>query len=112
MYRNMNWRGFILILCIILAIFLPLHFSMKGQRSEKEQRITSSNAKLAQLEEDNQKLAKKLENIGTNEYIAQIAIEKYDFHSRSDIRFEIVNPEALNLYTDEEFNILFHEMAE
>ena len=112
MYRHMNWRGFVVILAVILIVFLPLHLTMKAKRAEQDERKTAENAKLIQQEELNQKLKRKLENTETGDYIAQVAIQKYDFVNKNDIRFEIVNPDALNLYTDEEIQILIQEMAE
>ena len=112
MYKQMNWRGFIVIVVLILAIFLPLHFSMKGRLNEQEERKTAENAKLTQLEDLNQQLQRQLEIVGTDEYIAQSAIQKYNFVRDDDILFVIDNPDVLNCYTEDEISLLVREMAD
>ncbi len=111
MYKVMNWKGFILIIAIILMIFLPLYFHIKGMLNSQEEKKTASNIQLSQEEELNQKLQLKLERAGTDEYIAEKAIQN-GYVKSNDIRFEVANPDALKLYTKEESEILFREMAE
>ncbi len=111
MYKVMNWKGFILIIAIILMIFLPLYFHIKGMLNSQEEKKTAGNIQLSQEEELNQKLQVKLEKAGSNESIAERAIQN-GYVKNSDIRFEIANPDALKLYTEEESRILFQEMAD
>ncbi len=111
MYKVMNWRGFLLLITIILIIFLPLYFHIRGMRNTQEEKKTASNIQLSQEEELNQKLQLKLERAGTDEYIAEKAIQN-GYVKSNDIRFEVANPDALKLYTKEESEILFREMAE
>ena len=111
MYKVMNWKGFILIIAIILIIFLPLYIHIRGMRSTQQEKKTAGNIQLSQEEELNQKLQLKLEKVGTDEYIAETAIRN-GYVRNNDIRFEIANPDALKLYTKEESEILFREMAE
>ena len=111
MYKVMNWKGFILIIAVILIIFLPLYFHIRGMRSTQEEKKTAGNIQLSQAEELNQKLQLKLEKYDSGEYIADMAIQK-GYGKSNDIRFQVVNPDALKLYTKEESEILFREMAE
>ena len=112
MYRQMNWKGFIVIMAVILAIFLPLHFAMKGKLDTQEARRTAGNAQLIQLEEKNQQLLRQLEIVGTDEYIAQSAIQRYNFVRDNDIVFVIDDPDALDCYTEDEISLLVREMAD
>jgi cell division protein FtsB len=111
MYRQMNWRGFIVIVVLILAIFLPVHFALKGRLNTQEERRSADNARLIQLEDLNQQLQRQLEIVGTSEYIAQSAIQKYNFVRDNDILFVIDNPDALNCYTEDEIRLLVKEMS-
>ena len=111
MYKVMNWRGFVLIIFVILIVFLPLYLHIRGMRSTQEEKKTAGTIQLSQQEELNQKLQLKLERAGTDEYIAERAIQN-GYVKNNDIRFEIANPDALKLYTKEESEILFREMAE
>ena len=111
MYRQMNWKGFIVIVVLILAIFLPVHFALKGRLNTQEERRSADNAKLIQLEDLNQQLQRQLEIVGTSEYIAQSAIQKYNFVRDNDILFVIDNPDALNCYTEDEIRLLVKEMS-
>lgn len=111
MYKVMNWRGFVLIIVIILIIFLPLYFHIKGMLNSQEEKRTASNIQLSQEEELNQKLQLKLDRAGSNEDIAERAIQS-GYVRNNDIRFVIANPDALKLYTEEESRILFQEMAD
>ncbi len=111
MYKVMNWRGFVLIVAIILIIFLPLYFHIKGMLNTQEEKRTAGNIQLSQQEELNQKLQLKLARYDDNDYIADVAIRNGYVRS-NDIRFQVVNPDALKLYTEEERDILFQEMSE
>ena len=66
---------------------------------------------LACLEEENLILNEQLSFVGTDEYIGQSAIQNYGFVSKNDIRFTISNPDALDAYTAEEWNIAMEERA-
>ena len=112
MNRSMNIKGFLLLLGVILVIFLPLHILMKSDLHRKHDMEEELNAKRARLEEENQYLTTQLSIIGTDEYIAQSAIQNYSYVSRDDIRFVFTNPEALEAYTEAEIQIMAEEMAD
>ena len=44
MYRSMNWKGFVLIIGLILTVFLILHFSMRKTLNSQSQKIDALNA--------------------------------------------------------------------
>ena len=112
MYRSMNWKGFLVIVCTILIIFLPLHFIMKGTLNAQSENISNKTAIKSRAEELNQELHRQLEVVGTDDYIVQRAIQDYNYSNKDDIRFEFDNPEALDRYTEAEIRILVEEMAE
>lgn len=112
MYKVMNWKGFILIMAVILIAFFLLLFPLLEKRSTQNESTAAGTAKLNQVTEENQNLIRLKEQMGTDEYIAARAIQGYDYIKRDDIPFEIVNPDALYHYTEEESRILMQEIAE
>ena len=112
MYRSMNWRGFALLIGLILAVFLTLHLIMQNTLKTQAEKEKALNASKSRQEERYQDLLKKLDMVGTNEYIAQSAIQNYSYVNKNDIRFEFDDPGKLNLYTNDEITIMMEELAE
>jgi cell division protein FtsB len=112
MYRSMNWRGFVLIISLILIVFLVLHLTMQNTLKAQTEKISSLNASKARQDELRQELERRIEMVGTDDYIARSAIQNYSYVNKNDIRFEFDNPEALNRYTEDEIRILVEELAE
>ena len=112
MYRSMNWRGFVLLIGIILAIFLVFHLIMRNTLNAQSEKINTLNALKTRQEELNVQLRRQLEVVGTDDYIVERAIRDYSYVNRDDIRFEFDNPEALDRYTEAEIRVLVEEMAE
>ena len=112
MYKVMNWKGFVLILAVILIAFLLLFLPLQQKRNSQKESTTASNAKLSQVTEENQNLIRLKERAGTDEDIAERAIGQYDYIKKTDIPFEIMNPDALYHYTEEESRILLQEISE
>ena len=110
MHRTMNPKGFLLILAAMMVVFLVFHFVMKGNVDKKAEEEKTLRVKLTGLEEENKDLNARISTMGTQEYIIASAVKDYSYVSRSAIRFEFTNPEALYAYTDEELQILMDEM--
>ena len=111
MERTMNWKGFALILGVILFIFLTLHIMMKGDLHRKTDKEKELRIVLAKLEEENTALIHEQSLVGTQSYIVQSAIRNYSYVNKDDIRFEFNNPEALDAYSDAELRILMAEIG-
>ena len=112
MRKSMTIRGFIVILCLVLAVFLTLHLIMKGDLGRKAEQENELKQALSKLQEEEKDLRNQLSIVGPEEYIVSSARENYSYISRDDIRFEFSNPEALYAYTEEELRILVDEMAD
>ena len=112
MRKTMTIKGFIVILCLVLAVFLTLHLIMKGDLSRKAAQENELKQALSALQEEEKDLKAQLSIVGTEEYIVSSARDNYAYVSRDDIRFEFSNPEALYTYTEEELRILVDEMAD
>lgn len=108
----MNWKGLLILLGIVVAVFLTVHFIMKGILSSNEQKQNELNITLTQEEARNSSLHDELNEVGTTEYIIKNARENYDFISRNELRFEYENPEALYAYTQAELQVLMSELSE
>ena len=112
MQRTMTIKGFLIILALILAVFLVLHLTMKGDLSRKAEQENAMKIALARLQEEEKDLKAQLSIVGTEDFIVSSARENYSYISRDDIRFEFSNPEALYTYSEEELRILVDEMAD
>ena len=110
MSRTMTFKGFLLILGIVLIVFLILHSVLKNSADEQKQKQQELRVQLTRLEEENKELLSKLNMAGTDEYIMANAVKKYSYVKKDAIRFEYTNPEAIYAYTDEELQILMDEM--
>ena len=112
MRKTMTIKGFIVSLCLVLAVFLTLHLIMKGDLGRKAAQENELKHALSTLQEEEKDLKAQLSIVGTEEYIVSSARDNYAYVSRDDIRFEFTNPEALYTYTEEELRILVDEMAD
>ena len=111
MNRTMTFKGFFLILGVVLLIFFILHSILKNSADEQRQKQQELRVQLTRLEEENKELLSKLNLAGTDEYIMANAVKKYSYVKKDAIRFEYTNPEAIYAYTDQEMQILMDEMS-
>jgi len=110
--KSMTLKGFAVILALILAVFLCLHFMLKGDLSRKAEQENAMRIALNELQEEEKDLKNQLSIVGTEDYIVSSAMEHYSYVKKDDIRFEFSNPEALYTYTEEELQILVDEIAD
>jgi len=110
MSRTMTFKGFLLVLAVVLVVFLILHSVLKGNVDEQNRKQQELRVQLTRLEEENKELLAKLNMAGTDEYIMANAVKKYSYVKRDAIRFEYTNPEALYAYSEKEMQILMDEM--
>ena len=110
MYKTMNLKGFLLILGIMLLLFLILHSALRGTANEKAEEEKLLRVKKTKLEEEDKRLNKELNVVGTDEYIMSSAVKDYSYVKKDAIRFEFTNPEVLYAYSESELQILMDEM--
>ena len=112
MKREMNLKGFFLIIGIILLVFFIVHPILSGKRNEKQAEENALKVELTRLEAENKDLNTQLDIVGTTDYIVSSAMSNYSYVNRNDIRFEFSNPEALYAYSEDEIRILMDEIAD
>ena len=66
MNRTMSFKGFALILGIVLVVFLILHSVLKGNADEQNRKQQELRVQLTRLEEENKELLSKLNMAGTD----------------------------------------------
>ncbi len=112
MHRVMPFRGFAVILALVLALFLTFHLLMRGDLTRKAAELEARSERLSELQEEQKDLKAQLSIVGTEDYIVSSALENYSYVRKDDIRFEFTNPGALYTYTEKELEILVDEMGE
>ena len=112
MNRSMSFKGLALIAAGILVVFLALHAVLSRRRNERSEQENLLRVKQARLEEENKSLNAQLNVVDTEEYIMTSAVRDYAYVKRDAIRFEFTNPDALNTYTEQEWEILTDEMVD
>ena len=112
MHKTMTIKGFTVLLALVLAVFLGLHLTMKGDLTRKAEQENALKLALTRLQEEEKDLKNQLSIVGTEDYIVSSARENFSYVNRDDIRFEYSNPEALYTYTEEELRVLVDEMAD
>jgi len=110
--RTMNWKGFLMILAVMVIVSGTLLLILNNQLRSREEEAAGRRAALSRLEEENRDLKAHLELIGTEDYIVSSAMTNYAYMNKNDLRFEFTNPEALYAYTEEEMRIMLDEMAD
>ena len=111
MRKTMTFRGFIILLVLMLAVFLTLHLILQNRQREGSQQEAILQEALSRLEDEDRNLTAQLKVVGTDDYIVSSAIRDYAYVNRNDIRFEYTNPEALYAYTEGEIAILMDELG-
>ena len=112
MKQTMNYKGFVVIVGVILIAFFWLHNMMRNDLHRKDEMLKERQVVKSRLEEENLDLNNQLSIVDTKDYIVSSAIENYNYMSRDDIRFTFSNPEALYAYSEEEIQILMDELAD
>lgn len=109
--KVIRWPALALAGMVILGLFLWA-FWRNGQDLEAEQsRQAALQRTLTTLQNNQVDLTAQLAQIGTNSYIEYRAREDYAFLKPGELRFEIVNEDCLENYTEEEMNILMQELV-
>ena len=112
MRRTMNWKGFVLILSVMAAMFLVFFLMLRDNLHQKQTQENSLRISLTRLEEQYQNLKNQQSQIGTDDYIISSAKVKYAYMNKNDLRFEFTNPQALYGYTETELKNLLDELSD
>ena len=112
MHKVMNWRGFLLILGVMLCLFGFFFLMLQGNLHQKREEENNLWMELTLLEEENRSLKAQQEMMGTEDYIVTSAMNEYAYMNKNDIRFEYSNPDALYAYSTRELDIMMEEGSE
>ena len=112
MRRTMNWKGFVLILSVMAALFLVFFLMLRDNLHQKHSQENLLRVSYTRLEQEYNDLKNHKNQIGTEDYIISNAKIKYAYINKNDLRFEFTNPEALYGYTEKELKILLDELSD
>ena len=103
-----RWRAMAVVCAVLVAAF--------GWRNQQDlaaaqAQEASLQATFARLQKSQLELTTELAQVGSSSYIESRARTDYAFLKPGEIRFEVVNPDALEGYTEEEMKILMQELV-
>lgn len=105
-----RWQAVALICVLILAAFAWAFWGNRQDMQATQAREAALQRTLTRLQNEQLSLTAELEQVGTSNYIENRARTDYSYLKPGELRFEVVNPEALEGYTAEEMQILLEEM--
>ena len=106
-----RWQAVLGLLAVILLVFGVLLIQAARGRSDAEARESALSQSIVRLQNEQISLNGQLQQVGTSGYVETIARTEYAYLKEGEIRFEIINPEILDAYTEEEMQILIEEMS-
>lgn len=106
-----RWQALVLVCVVIVALFgWTFWRNSQDLQAEKDRQATLQRT-LTHLQNDQITLSNQLAQIGTSSYIEHRAREDYSFLKPGELRFEIVNQDCLEGYTEDELRILMQELV-
>lgn len=106
-----RWRVMALVCVVILALFGWAFWRNSQDLQAENSRQSSLQRSLTRLQNDKITLTDELAQVGTSSYVEHRAREDYAFLKPGELRFEIVNPDCLEGYTEDELRILMQELV-
>lgn len=106
-----RWRAMALVCVVILALFGWAFWRNSQDLQTENSRQASLQRTLTRLQNDKIALTDELAQIGTSSYVEHRAREDYAFLKPGELRFEIVDPDCLEGYTEDELRILMQELV-
>lgn len=106
-----RWQAFALVCAVFVALFGWAFWRNRQDLAAAVNQEAALQRTLTRLQNDQIALSGELAEVGTNSYIENRARTDYSFLKPGELRFEIVNPECLEGYTEAELRILMQEMV-
>ncbi len=106
-----RWQALALVCVVILALFGWAFWRNQQDLQEASNQQSALQRTLTRLQNDQVALTTELSQVGSTSYIESRARTDYSFLKPGELRFEIVNPECLEGYTEAELRILMQEMV-
>ena len=110
MNKPVRWNRIVLLCAVVLIAFLIGRSQLASSLEEVRAREASLQVSLTRLQRTQSGLQADLELVGTSGYIETRARTDYSFLKPGELRFEIVNPDCLEGYTEAEMKILMQEI--
>lgn len=106
-----RWQAFALVCAVCVALFGWAFWRNHQDLQTATNQESALQRTLTRLQNSQLSLTSELAQVGTNSYIENRARTDYSFLKPGELRFEIVNPECLEGYTESELLILMQEMV-
>ena len=106
-----RWRAMAVVCAVLVAAFGWAFWRNAQDLADVQARESSLQATFARLQKSQLELTTELAQVGSSSYIESRARTDYAFLKPGEIRFEVVNPGALEGYTEEELRILMQELV-
>ena len=104
-----RWRAMVVVCAVLVALLASVVACVLLAAAQAQE--ASLQATFARLQKSQLELTTELAQVGSSSYIESRARTDYAFLKPGEIRFEVVNPDALEGYTEEELKILMQEMV-
>ena len=108
---QISWLVIGLAVVLLLGIFAYGISQNRAALREETAREADLQWILSRKEGQNLMLQQRVDDIGSRSYIESRARADLNYLKPGEIRFEVVNPELLDGYTEEELQIIIDEMA-
>lgn len=103
-----RWPWLLLTVVVLIGLLVVCVVSGENRLEAIRQQEDASIRRVAQAQQELEKLQDELEMMNMPEYIKTLARE-YDYIMPGELRFEITNPELLSNYTEEELQVYMDE---
>ena len=109
--ETINWPAFALVTVFLIGLFIGLHVWNNVDRAASTRVHSDLQVQLSRAESQRSMLKNDLTQVGSKPYIETRARSELSYLRPGEIRFEVINPENLDMYTDEELQRFMGEKA-
>ena len=111
--RRMQW-SWLMVIIILMLLATVFAFAMNRNDALRRQDRSEESTQqyiLSRKEEELISLRAKLEDVGSKSYIENHARGDLSYLKPGEVRYTVTNPELLDSYTADEWQIILNEMA-
>ena len=106
-----RWQAILGVLALMLVVFAVLMVNATHTRTEAEAQNEVLQQAVVRLQNEQLGLQQQLSQVGTSSYVESVARTDYAYLKEGELRFEVVNPDSLDAYTESEMRIFIEEMG-
>ncbi|MBE5797938.1 MAG: hypothetical protein E7327_11285 [Clostridiales bacterium] len=107
--KVISWRGIAVMIMAFLVVFGIAMFGILSSRRAMEKQYQEQQSRIVDMEMNVSELKNELARVGTDGYVENEAREKYDYIKSGEMRFEFSDPQKLQNYTEDEWQIIVDE---